>query len=72
VHWLLGASRVSFRDFFVGSAIGLLPGVVLTTLVGRKAIENWEVWRPWALGALVAMLAFELARRLRARQSQSG
>src|SRR5262249_50328913 len=43
VHWLLGASRVSFRDFFVGSAIGLLPGVVLTTLLGRKAIENWEV-----------------------------
>ena len=71
VHWLLGASRVSFRDYFVGSAIGLLPGIVLTTLLGRKAIENWEALRPWALGAFGIALAVELARRLRARQSQT-
>ena len=72
VHWLLGASRVSFREFFLGSAIGLLPGIALVTLVGRSAIEHWDGLRPWALGAGALVLAFELARRLWLRQSQSG
>jgi uncharacterized membrane protein YdjX (TVP38/TMEM64 family) len=71
VHWLLGASRVSFRDYFVGSAIGFLPGLVLFTLLGHSAIEHWPSVRPWALGALALVLAFELARRLLARQSES-
>jgi uncharacterized membrane protein YdjX (TVP38/TMEM64 family) len=71
-HWLLGASRVSFRDYFVGSAIGFLPGLVLFTLLGRNAIEHWQSVRPWALGAGALLLALELGRRLRARQSQGG
>ena len=72
VHWMLGASRVSFRDFALGSALGLLPGIVLVTLLGHSAIEHWDSVRPWALGAGALVLAIELARRLRARQSQSG
>lgn len=67
VHWLLGVSRVSFRDFFAGTALGLLPGIVALTLVGRKAIDNWDRVQPWALAALALFLALELARRLRAR-----
>lgn len=65
VHWLLGASRVSFRDYFLGSAIGLLPGVVLYVLVGRQAFEHWDSVRPWALGAAALAVAFIVARRLR-------
>lgn len=72
VHWLLGASRVSFRDFFAGSALGLVPGIVAVTLLGRKAIDNWDSLRPWALGALGLFLALELARRLRGRASLEG
>ncbi len=71
VHWLLGASRVSFRDFAIGSAIGLLPGIVVVSLLGHSAIEHWDSLRPWALGAGALVLALELARRLHARQSQS-
>jgi len=71
VHWLLGASRVSFRDFAIGSAIGLLPGIVLVTLVGHSAIAHWDSVRPWAFGAGGLVLALELARRLHARLSQS-
>jgi len=71
VHWLLGASRVSFRDFFAGSALGLLPGIVALTLVGRTAIDHWDSVGPWALGALALLLALELARRLHARAMQS-
>jgi uncharacterized membrane protein YdjX (TVP38/TMEM64 family) len=71
VHWMLGASRVSFRDFAIGTALGLLPGIVLVTLVGHNAIENWASVRPWALGAGALVLALELARRLWMRQSES-
>ncbi|HKC52428.1 MAG TPA: VTT domain-containing protein [Myxococcota bacterium] len=72
VHWLLGASRVSFRDYLLGSAIGLLPGVVFYVLVGRQALEHWPVVRPWALGAatlLAALLVARGVRSLRARPS---
>jgi phospholipase D1/2 len=72
VHWLLGASRVTFREFFLGSAIGLLPGIILVTFLGRSAIAHWDSLRPWLLAAGALALALELARRLWARQSESG
>ncbi|MFI5316201.1 MAG: TVP38/TMEM64 family protein [Myxococcota bacterium] len=67
VHWLLGASRVSYRDYLVGSAIGLAPGVILFALVGRQAFQHWDAVRPWALAALALGLAVAVARGLRAR-----
>ena len=67
VHWLLGASRVSFRDYFLGSAIGLLPGVVAYVLLGQQAFEHWDTVRPWALGAGALLAALLVARRVRRR-----
>ena len=72
VHWLLGASRVSFRDYFLGSAVGLLPGVVLYVVLGHQAVAHWDVVRPWVLGAGVLFAALVVVRRLaitRARPS---
>jgi uncharacterized membrane protein YdjX (TVP38/TMEM64 family) len=71
VHWLLGASRVSIRDFALGSAIGLLPGVVFYVLVGRQAFEHWDAVRPWALGAGALLAALLVARRVRNRAQPS-
>jgi uncharacterized membrane protein YdjX (TVP38/TMEM64 family) len=67
VHWLLGASRVSYRDYLLGSAIGLAPGVILFALVGRQAFAHWDAVRPWALAALGLAIALAIARHLRAR-----
>jgi len=44
VHWLLGASRVSFRDFFLGTALGLAPGVIAFALLGREAAARFAPW----------------------------
>lgn len=71
VHWLLGASRVSFRDFAIGTAIGLLPGIVIWTLLGRAAIEHWETLQPWVLGGLAVLAALAIVRRLRARSTRA-
>jgi uncharacterized membrane protein YdjX (TVP38/TMEM64 family) len=65
VHWMLGASRVSFRDYFLGSAIGLLPGVVLYVLLGRQAFAHWDALRPWLIAAVGLLLALAVLRRVR-------
>lgn len=71
VHWLLGASRVSFRDYLLGTAIGLVPGVVAFALLGRQAVAHWDSLRPWALGAVALFAALAVARRVHARITAS-
>ncbi len=65
-HWLLGASRVSFRDFLLGTAIGIAPGVIALVLLGRQAFDNADVLRPWLLGALALGAVLVVVRRARA------
>jgi uncharacterized membrane protein YdjX (TVP38/TMEM64 family) len=65
VHWLLGVSRVSFRDFFLGTAIGLAPGVAFNVLLGRSMFEHWDVVRPWVIGGAIVLAAVAVIRRLR-------
>jgi phospholipase D1/2 len=66
VHWLLGASRVSSRDFVLGTALGLAPGVVALTLLGRRALDHWDGVQPWLLGGIAALAALAIVRRVRA------
>ena len=56
-HWLLGLSRVRFRDFLLGTTIGLAPMMALFTWLGGHAVE-WFEERPLLAGlALVAVIA---------------
>jgi uncharacterized membrane protein YdjX (TVP38/TMEM64 family) len=75
VHWLLGASRVSRRNYALGTAIGLLPGVVLFALLGRAVQQHWPVLRPWVYGgialALTGVLLRPVLQRLRPRATPS-
>jgi uncharacterized membrane protein YdjX (TVP38/TMEM64 family) len=41
VNMLIGASGVPYRDFIVGTAIGMLPGIAALALVGGRAAELW-------------------------------
>jgi uncharacterized membrane protein YdjX (TVP38/TMEM64 family) len=67
VHWVLGASRVSFRDYALGSAIGLLPGVIGLALVGREAVAHWQTFWPWILAGAALLVLAAIVRRVRAR-----
>ena len=51
--WFLGVSKVSFRTFFVGTAIGIIPGIIVAVVVGGSAL-TWALERP----ALLALAAF--------------
>lgn len=67
-HWLLGLSRVRFRDYVLGTIIGLAPMMALFTWLGANAID-WIRERPLVgtlgLVALISAIAFA-ARRFHA------
>jgi uncharacterized membrane protein YdjX (TVP38/TMEM64 family) len=67
-HWVLGVSKARTRDLVLGTAIGLLPGVVLAVVVGQSLAEHWEAWRPWVIAGAVALVALHLLRRRRQRR----
>ena len=41
VNMLIGASGLTYRDFIVGTAIGMLPGIAVFAIVGGRAAELW-------------------------------
>ena len=66
--WLLGLSEVRWRDFLVGTAIGIVPMTLLFVLVGRGLVA-WVVDRGpvgWAVTAVVVTIVV-VARRLLSR-----
>ncbi len=55
--WFLGVSRLSFGTFFIGTAIGILPGIFMAVVVGGSVL-TWALDRPMllAVGVLAAGL----------------
>jgi len=65
--WLLGISTVRVGVFLVGTAIGIIPGIVLATTVGG-GLGGFFLDRPLLLGlAVVAVVGVRQVRRLRRR-----
>jgi uncharacterized membrane protein YdjX (TVP38/TMEM64 family) len=75
VNYLAGATSVRFRDFLVGTAVGILPATTAYVTVGAYGWQPgaWPVWV--ALAALAALtgagLAVERRRRRAARTAQA-
>jgi phosphatidylserine/phosphatidylglycerophosphate/cardiolipin synthase-like enzyme/uncharacterized membrane protein YdjX (TVP38/TMEM64 family) len=42
INLLAGASHISFRDFMVGTVIGMTPGVAVTAVVGSSLADLWR------------------------------
>ncbi len=69
-HWGLGLSQVRFAPLVVGSAIGFLPGIALTTWAGRGLLvwiesHSIEIWIPAGIAAAVLLLFLLLWSRTR-------
>jgi uncharacterized membrane protein YdjX (TVP38/TMEM64 family) len=68
VNLVAGVSEISLRDFLAGSAIGLLPGLAMASLLGDR-LGHW-LRRPDVAGLAVLLgclaLLFLLARLLEA------
>lgn len=67
--WLLGVSSVRLTPFFLGTAIGIIPSVVLVVLVGAS-VGDWLFAEPFRWGGfLVAIVALSTLRRIPRRRS---
>lgn len=66
--WLLGVSSVRLTPFFVGTAVGIIPSVVLVVLVGAS-VGEWLFAEPERWGSVVVAIACVSAlSRVRARR----
>ena len=58
VNFFVGAARIRFRDFFLASVIGRIPGVILLTLAGLQ-IESL-IREPGVIGLVLLGLTLIL------------
>lgn len=67
VHWMFGLSSVRWPVYALGTAIGLLPGIVLVSVSGKSMFDYLVTQPPsvWVAVALLIAAAVYLARRLR-------
>jgi uncharacterized membrane protein YdjX (TVP38/TMEM64 family) len=56
VNLVLGASHLRFRDYLLGTALGLLPGIIAVTLLGDRLAELIRDPGPWTIVSAVALL----------------
>jgi uncharacterized membrane protein YdjX (TVP38/TMEM64 family) len=71
-HWVVGISKARMRDVVLGTAIGILPGIVITVVLGQTISEHWDAWGAYVLtgGAIVAVVHF--GRRWQRRRREAG
>ena len=63
-----GASRIRWRDFLLGTALGLFPGLVLTSAFVDRAIAAAASPDPYTLATLVLVVAAIVALALALRR----
>jgi phosphatidylserine/phosphatidylglycerophosphate/cardiolipin synthase-like enzyme/uncharacterized membrane protein YdjX (TVP38/TMEM64 family) len=61
VNMLIGASGVPYRDFIVGTAIGMLPGIAAFAIVGERATALWTNPTPGNFALALAAIALWIA-----------
>jgi uncharacterized membrane protein YdjX (TVP38/TMEM64 family) len=61
INAVAGASHIGWRDFLLGSAIGLLPGILMTSAFVDRALEAVRHPGPKAFLALAAVVTVIVA-----------
>jgi uncharacterized membrane protein YdjX (TVP38/TMEM64 family) len=61
VNMLIAASGVPYRDFIIGTAIGMLPGIAAFAIVGSRATELWTNPTPGNLALVLAAILLWIA-----------
>jgi uncharacterized membrane protein YdjX (TVP38/TMEM64 family) len=63
--WLLGVTNVSTRNFLIGTAIGIIPGVVLFVVAGGGILEALSDMPTTARRVVIGwLIAFAVGRRV--------
>ena len=59
-NMIAGAARIPLRDFTLGSALGMLPGLLAATIFGHqivRALENPAAISYWIIGTVIVVFA---------------
>ncbi len=57
VNYVLGASRIGYRNYVLGTALGMLPGIAAIALFGDRLVKFWQNPRPLDAALLVGAAA---------------
>src|SRR5262245_41427548 len=80
LNWALGASRVRVRDYVLGTAIGILPGIGLTVLLADRItaagatsqLLDWDIVAPAVVMTVLIVVGLRVGRRLLAASAGGG
>ena len=68
-HVVLAVSRVGIRDYVLGTAIGVIPGLVALVWLGEQALDSMTELPAWVWLIIPLLIALNLLRRGRSRDS---
>lgn len=69
--WLLGVTKVSNRTFAIGTAIGIIPGIIVFVVAGGGLFEAVSGMPPTTRRLVIgALVGFAVGRRLIARRAK--
>jgi len=57
INLIAGASHIKIRDFFIGSVIGMLPGIITLTLFADSLVETMKHPEPRQVMILIGVMA---------------
>jgi uncharacterized membrane protein YdjX (TVP38/TMEM64 family) len=61
VNMGLGAAGIRYRDFMIGTALGMLPGIAAFSFVSETALEAWREPTPGNLALIAGAIAIWLS-----------
>jgi uncharacterized membrane protein YdjX (TVP38/TMEM64 family) len=61
VNMVIGALGIRFRDFMLGTALGMLPGIAAFAFVSQTAIDAWRQPTPQNLALIAGAIALWLS-----------
>jgi uncharacterized membrane protein YdjX (TVP38/TMEM64 family) len=61
VNMVLGALGIRFRDFFLGTALGMLPGIAAFALLSESVIDAWREPTPQNIALIAAAIVLWLS-----------
>lgn len=71
VHWLLAASPIRLPMFLLGTALGILPGVIAIVFLGQTFVAWWDEYAVWLVAGAIALVALYLVYQKRVNQRAS-
>ena len=61
VNMLIGALGIAYRDFILGTALGMLPGIAAFAFVSQTAIDAWREPTPQNIALIAGAIVLWLA-----------